>query len=98
GTDAAFLATVAGNDFAVLQWRHNGTNISGATNEFLRLFPLNKSDDGAYDVVVSTLGGTSTSSAAGLRISSALELVDSSPHRSAFSSWDYVPQLRVLPG
>lgn len=98
GTDAAFLATVAGNDFVTLQWRHNGTNIPGATNELLHLGNLSAAASGAYDFVASTLGGTSTSSAAGLRISSAVALVGSTSHRSYFNSWDNGPLLRVLPG
>ena len=97
GTDAAFVASVTGNDFATLQWRHNGTNIPGATNEIFRLDPLSAADGGTYDMVVSTYGGTTTSSAAGLRISSAVELIGITPHRSGGWTWEYAPQLRVLP-
>ncbi|HKX61200.1 MAG TPA: immunoglobulin domain-containing protein, partial [Verrucomicrobiae bacterium] len=97
GTDAAFLATVAGNDFTTLQWRYNGANIPGATNEIFRIPTLSAADSGAYDVMVSTLGGITTSSAAGLRISSAVKLVGTTPHRSSGSTWDYAPQLQVLP-
>jgi hypothetical protein len=97
GTDIAFAATVYGNDFATLQWRHDGTNIPGATNEILRLVNLNAEASGSYDILVSTFGGTTTSSAAGLRISRAVELVGITPHRSSISTWDYAPQLRVLP-
>ena len=97
GTDTAFGATVFGNDFATLQWRHNGTNISGATNEIFRLVNLNAETSGSYDIVVSTFGGTITSSAAGLRISRAVELIGTTPHRSSISSYDYQPQLQVLP-
>jgi hypothetical protein len=96
GSDAAF-ASVAGNDFATLQWRHNGINIPGASNEIFRIETLNAADSGAYDVVVSTLGGTITSSAAGLRISDAVRLVGTTPHRSSYSTWEYAPQLRVMP-
>ena len=98
GTDTAFVATVSGNDFATLQWRHNGTNIPGATNEILRLDqPECRRRAGMYDIVVSTFGGTTTSSAAGLTISRAVELIRTTPHRSSFWSWDYHPQLQVLP-
>ena len=97
GTDAAFLATVAGNDFVTLQWRHNGTNIPGATNELLRLGNLGAAASGAYDFVASTVGGTSTSSVSGLRISSAVALVGSTSLRSYFASWDNGPLLHVLP-
>jgi hypothetical protein len=97
GTDAAFLATVAGNDFVTLQWRHDGTNLPGATNEILYLVNLNPAAGGAYDLVATTFGGSTTSSAAGLRISSAIELVGITPHRSGLPTWEYAPQLRVLP-
>jgi hypothetical protein len=97
GTDTAFAATISGNDFATLQWRHNGTNIPGATNEILRMTNLNAGASGNYDIVVSTFGGSTTSSAAGLKISRAVELINKTPHRSAFSSYDYAPLLSVLP-
>jgi hypothetical protein len=96
GTETAFQATVSGNDFVTLQWRHNGTNIPGATNEFLKLVNLTGAANGSYDVVASTLGGTTTSSAAGLRISGAVELLGTTPHRSSYSSWAYSPQFHVL--
>jgi hypothetical protein len=96
GTDTAFAATVFGNDFATLQWRHNGTNIPGATYEMLRLINLTAASSGSYDVVVSTVGGSTTSSAAGLRISRAVEVIGTTPHRSAISTWEYAPQLWVL--
>src|SRR6185295_5194621 len=73
GTDVSFLAMMSGNDFATLQWRHNGTNLPGATNELLQIDPLTAAAGGSYDIVVATQGGTATSSTAGLRISSALE-------------------------
>jgi hypothetical protein len=97
GSDAGFVATVVGNDFATMQWRHDGANISGATNDTLRVVALSAADGGAYDVVVSTSGGTTTSSTAGLRISGAVRLVGVTPHRSSVPSWDYAPQFQVLP-
>jgi hypothetical protein len=97
GTDAAIVAAVLGNDFYTLQWRHNGTNISGATDEILELVNLNAAAAGRYDVVASTIGGTSTSSVAGLTISGAVELVGVTPHRSSPGSWDYAPQFHVSP-
>jgi hypothetical protein len=97
GTDTAFAATVSGNDFATLQWRHNGANIPGATNKILRMTNLNADASGSYDIVVSTFGGSTTSSAAGLRISSAVELVGTTPYPGHVWGWDEVPLLRVLP-
>jgi hypothetical protein len=97
GTETAFLATVAGNDFVVLQWRHNGTNIAGATNEILHLRNLTTTTGGTYDIVATTSGGSATSSAAGLRISSALELLRVTTQRSYYTGWNYEPRLQVLP-
>ena len=96
GTDTAFAVTVAGNDFVTFQWRHNGTNIPGATNDFLQLLDLTGANGGSYDVVASTFGGTTTSSAAGLRISGAVELIGTTPHRGGYLRWDYAPHLRVF--
>ncbi|HKQ40568.1 MAG TPA: hypothetical protein VJ063_21035, partial [Verrucomicrobiae bacterium] len=97
GTDIAFAAMVSGNDFATLQWRHDGTNIPGATSEILRLVNLNAEASGSYDIIVSTFGGTSTSSAAELKISRAVELIGQTLHGSSASAWSYAPQLSVLP-
>jgi hypothetical protein len=97
GTDAAFMASVSGNDFVTLQWRHNGTNVPGATNEIFQLADLHLTDSGLYDVVASTFGGTTTSSAAGLRISRAVELIQVTAHRGALSTWEYAPQFKVFP-
>ena len=96
GTETAFIVTVAGNDFVELQWRHNGTNLPGATNEILQLDNLNAAAGGAYDIVVTTVGGSTTSSAAGLRISSAVELLRRTQHPSSFTSWQYEPRLLVM--
>lgn len=97
GTEATFTATVAGNDFVTLQWRHDGTNLVGATNDLLRLHSLTAADAGRYDVVATAAGGSSTSSAAGLRLSGAVKLIGTTLHRSASSTWEYAPRLRVLP-
>ena len=35
------------------QWRHDGTNIAGATNATLRVVNVQSTDTGDYDVVVS---------------------------------------------
>ena len=98
GTDTAFAASVAGNDFATLQWRHNGTNIIGATNETFQLLNLNAGMAGAYDIVVSTFGGSTTSSPAALRISHAVELLQTTPYRSFVWNSETAPFLQVLPG
>jgi hypothetical protein len=45
------------------QWRRNGVNVSGQTNQNLVLANVQPSDAGAYDLVVSNSGGSSTSAA-----------------------------------
>ena len=97
GMNAGFVATVVGNDFATLQWRHNGTNIPGATGELLYLDDLSAASGGWYDVVASTVGGTNTSPAAGLRISREVRLAGKTTHPGYFGSWDHHPLMRVLP-
>ncbi len=97
GTVAGFAARVEGNDFSTLQWRHNGTNIPGATEELLYRKDLNPADAGLYDVIVSTIGGAVTSSAAGLTVSGAVRLIGESSHRSHFIGWDDHPLLHVSP-
>lgn len=97
GTETAFIATVGGNDFVELQWRHNGTNIPGATNEILRLESLTADASGAYAIIATTVGGSTTSSVAALRISRAVELLRATPQRSYFTALQYGPQLHVQP-
>jgi len=90
GTDAGFVATLAGNDFFTFQWRHNGTNLIGETNEILLITNLSAAAGGAYDVVASTIGGTATSSAVGaedFRRSDARGR-DSSPQRVSRQSYN----------
>ena len=50
------------------QWRFNGTDLIGATNPTLSFTATNRSFIGAYSVLVTSLGGSVTSSTAGLRV------------------------------
>jgi hypothetical protein len=50
------------------QWRLNGTNLAGATNASLTLFPARLSDAGLYDVVISNQHGSTTSLTAALTV------------------------------
>ncbi len=97
GTEAGFIAVVTGNDFIDYQWRHNGTNIPGATNELLYLEQLSGADGGAYDLVASSIGGTITTSASGLRISGAVRQLDTSTHPAYSIGWNDHPRLHVFP-
>jgi hypothetical protein len=54
------------------QWRHNGTNITGATGSSLPIANAQVTDGGAYTVVISdVLGQTTTSATAGLTVGTA---------------------------
>jgi hypothetical protein len=67
-------ATAAGGSLAY-QWRKNGTAISGATNATLTFAAAHFSDAGTYDVVVTNLVGTVTSSVATLVITKATAVI-----------------------
>ena len=65
GASATFLASVKGSGLSY-QWRHDGTNIAGATAARLELTNVKESDFGVYDVVVSNAAGNITSDPATL--------------------------------
>lgn len=60
GASASFTVTATGNDLTY-QWRKNGVNISGATAATYTISNTNTTHAGAYSVVVSNLGGSTTS-------------------------------------
>jgi predicted outer membrane repeat protein len=51
------------------QWRHNGTNVPGATNAYFVFSPAQPAGGGAYSVIASNMYGAVVSSNAVLRIS-----------------------------
>ena len=65
---ARFEAAVSGPKPLRHQWRFNGTNLSGATNETLKLSKVKLQHDGEYSFVVSNLFGSATSTAARLMV------------------------------
>jgi hypothetical protein len=66
---AAFSVVAAGDAPLSYQWRRDGIDIPGATNDTYVLDPTDPSDDGAeFDVVVSNAGGSVTSAAATLTV------------------------------
>jgi hypothetical protein len=72
--NTGMLAVSAGGSLPLsYQWRRDGIDISGATNEQFRLPGAQLADSGAYDVVISNAHGTATSSAA------VLVVLESSP-------------------
>src|SRR5207244_3378225 len=42
------------------QWRKNGVNISGATNDLLKLAAIQLSDSGSYSVIIANGAGSET--------------------------------------
>ncbi|MEY2881946.1 MAG: hypothetical protein RLZZ15_4326 [Verrucomicrobiota bacterium] len=66
GATATFTVVATGTPTPTYQWRHGGANLPGATNATLTLANVQPANAGAYDVVVSNLGGTVTSAAAAL--------------------------------
>ena len=63
-----FTATAAGTLPLYYQWRHAGTEIPGATNNYLTLTNLTAAAAGAYDVVVTNRAGVTNSAEATLTV------------------------------
>jgi hypothetical protein len=66
------------------QWRFDGANISGATNDTLTLTDVQTTESGSYSVIVTDLAGSTTSSNAVLSINSAPACV---PAPEGLISW-----------
>jgi len=68
GDAVAFTVGVYGSTPLQYQWRHNGTNLPGATNSTLSLPSVSTADAGAYDVRVVNSAGSALSAAAVLTV------------------------------
>ncbi|HEX5218330.1 MAG TPA: pectinesterase family protein [Verrucomicrobiae bacterium] len=63
GTSASLRPTISGIPLPAFQWRSNGTNIPGATNDSLTLPNVQFSQNGfVYSLVASNVGGAMTNS------------------------------------
>ena len=71
GSAATFLTSVKGSGLTY-QWRHNGTNIPGATGIRLEISNIKDSDLGVYDVVAANAAGSATSDPASLSVATAI--------------------------
>jgi hypothetical protein len=60
--DVAYFAVAAGGLNLSYQWRFNGTPVSGQTNTLYGVFPVESTNAGNYDVVVSAPCGLSVTS------------------------------------
>lgn len=76
------------------QWRFNGTDIPGATNDTLVIGPVDAGCAGNYDVVVSNPGGSTTSSPAKLTVVIASPLANGS-FESGFDGWTTGGNVRI---
>jgi hypothetical protein len=68
GTTVAFRVTAIGPAPLSYQWRFNGTNLAGASNDLLTLTNLQLADEGSYSVVVTNAFGATISSNALLTV------------------------------
>jgi len=68
GQPADFFVTAGGTEPFSYQWRFNGTNIAGATQDQYGLASAQTTNAGAYSVVVTNMAGSVTSAAALLTV------------------------------
>jgi hypothetical protein len=68
GASPTFSVLAAGGRPVAYQWRFNGTSILAASSSALALTNVQLTDAGTYDVVVTNLYGSATSSAATLAV------------------------------
>lgn len=68
GTLARFVVNAAGSGTITYQWRKNGNNISGATDDTLTIALTSVADTGWYTVVITNTCGSITSVAARLDV------------------------------
>lgn len=71
GGTATFSVTAAGTGTLTYQWRKDGSNISGATSSTYTIAAVVVGDAGNYDVVITNIVGSVTSSAATLTVNTA---------------------------
>jgi uncharacterized delta-60 repeat protein len=97
GAQAAFSVTYQGTTPFTFQWRHEGTNIPGATNDVLQISTVALSDAGSYSVVVANPAGAVTSSIVTLNVSLALEQTAALRFNGAGNGDEANPFLHVTP-
>ncbi len=68
GSNATFTVIATGETPLAYQWRFNTTNLAGATSTALTLTNVQTSNAGGYSVVVSNVGGVTTSAVATLTV------------------------------
>ena len=78
-SNVTFNVAVAGTSPFLFQWRFNGAKIESATSSSLVRGPLRLDDAGTYDVIVTNIAGTITSSVAVLTVTPSAPLIRSGP-------------------
>jgi hypothetical protein len=92
------IAWQAGTSHSVVldyQWQFNGVNISGATNTMLTLTNVSATNNGGYDVVVTTDFGSITSSIATFTLVVAPGIASTTPQALGNTWMNYGPTLTV---
>jgi endonuclease/exonuclease/phosphatase family metal-dependent hydrolase len=79
GETAAFIVTAGGTAPLIYQWRFNGTNLSGATNDDYSFNNVQTNDAGNYTVVITNLSGSITSAVAVLTVDSPVPVILTNP-------------------
>ena len=69
GESVVFAVSATGTGPLAYQWRRNGANLAGRTNDSLVLTNVTTTDAGSYSVVISGPGGSVTSANAALTVS-----------------------------
>ncbi len=75
GSDVSFTVSVTGDPAPTIQWRKNGSPISGETGTTLSLTGVTEANAGSYDAVVTNGCGSDTSEAAVLTVEVAPTIV-----------------------
>lgn len=73
GADATFTVVASGTDPLSYQWRRSTQPINGATTASYTIVGVQPSDAASYDVVVTNMAGTATSTAATLTVLSGFD-------------------------
>ena len=85
GQTVTFKVSVVRTSPFTYQWRKNGTTLAGASLSSLTLTNVQWADAGNYDVFVSNLYGTSTSTPAALALPVALDTLNSAPNGAVYA-------------
>jgi hypothetical protein len=91
GNNATLTIAAGGPGPLSYQWRHDGTNLAGATSDKLVLARLGISDAGSYDVIVGNAAGSVTSSPPAV-------LTVINPPVFVTGQWDFNGDLRATYG